>query len=459
MKPARRPRPPTLDDAIALHRAGRASDAAAAYEALLAVEPRLSAARHNLGLVRLGQGDGAAALPLLDRAWLEDGSNEGWLQSLPTIVRQLVQLGCWEDALPWLDRAAARGAADGALLQLGERIRRPDWLAPEVFDPVLGRTLRRHAPREAAAYVYAIDVVGTCNLRCPTCPVGNFAAADRPKGFMAVEQFERILDKIVAERVAPRVQVWLFNWGEPLLHPELPALVAAVKSRGLPCHLSTNLNVHRGLRELARANPTDLKISLSGFTPERYARTHAKGHLRLVKANLHLLRHWLDVEGASTRVWVGHHLYRGSEQELPAVKALCDELGFEHAPIAAFYQPLERLVELLEGRTQRPDPVLDELIEPPQVYLPRIRAAHNPAHDCELRFNQTVINHDGSVALCCSVYDRPNMLGLDFLDTPHEQLQAARYSHGFCATCMKHGLSYSVRDARRLRIPVVAAPP
>lgn len=441
--------PPTLDSAAALHRAGRTAEAAAAYEALLAADERLSAARHNLGLIRLGEGNAAAALALLERAWAEDGGHDGWQQSLPVVVRGFVALGCWEDALPWLDRATARGAADAALLALGRRIRRPAWLAPEVFDPVLGRSLRRHAPREADSYVYAIDVVGTCNLRCPTCPVGNFAAADRPKGFMDPALFERILDKIVAEAVAPDPQVWLFNWGEPLLHPELPALVTAVRARGLRCHLSTNLNVTRGLRELARANPHDLKISLSGFTPERYARTHAKGHLRLVKANLHLLRHWLDVEGATTRVWVGHHLYKGAEHEVAEVRALCDELGFEHAPIAAFYQPLERLVELLEGRGT-PDPVLAELIEPPGTYVPRIQRTRNPGHDCELRFGQTVINHDGTVALCCSVYDRPSMLGLDFATTPHEAIQAARYAHPFCATCMGHGLSYAVRDARRL---------
>nr|AEI30652.1 radical SAM domain protein [uncultured microorganism] len=451
---------PTLDDAVALHRAGRTDEAARSYAALLAADPRDSAARHNLGMIRLGQGNPADGLPLLDRAWLEDGANEGWQQSLPGIVRSLVQLGCWEEALPWLDRAAARGADDTELQALRERITRPPWISPEVYDPLQGRSLLRHAPREAASYVYAIDVVGTCNLRCPTCPVGNFAAAERPKGFMPVTLFERILDKIVAECVAPRPQVWLFNWGEPLLHPELPALVAAVKQRGLPCHLSTNLNVHRGLRELARANPDEIKISLSGFTPERYARTHARGHLRLVKANMHMLRHWLDEEGATTRVWVGHHLYRDSEHEVPAVKALCDELGYEHAPIAAFYQPLERLVELLEGGTaaRSPDPVLAELIEPPQVYLPRIQRTRSSAHDCELRFNQTVINHDGSVALCCSVYDKPNMLGLDFLATPHAELEAARYRHPFCGTCMKHGLSYTVRDARRLHNPRGDAP-
>jgi len=53
-------------------------------------------------------------------------------------------------------------------------------------------------------YMYYIDIVGTCNLRCPSCPVGNYLPHDfmdlqRPKGFMKLALFEQILDKIKRE--------------------------------------------------------------------------------------------------------------------------------------------------------------------------------------------------------------------------------------------------------------------
>jgi len=445
--------PPTLEQAVALHRAGRSAEAAVAYEALLEADPRLSAARHNLGMLRLGQGNLARALALLELAFAEDGRNEGWLQSLPVIGLSLYASGCWEDALRWLDRASTRlppdAPAQAEIRAALKRARPRDYLAAEVWDPLARQSLLRHSPRESSTYVYAIDVVGTCNLRCPTCPVGNFPAAERPKGFMAVEMFERVVAKIAAERVAERPEIWLFNWGEPLLHPELATLIGIVRRHGFACHLSTNLNVEHGLREMVRAAPDNLKISLSGFTPQDYARTHARGRLALVKANMYLLRHYLDKYHVATRVWVGHHLYKGTESQVPQVKALCDELGFEHHPIAAFYMPLERLLGAVRGDGP-PDPTLELLLERPLAYVPRIRRQRSERHDCELRFNQTVINHDGTVALCCSVYDRANMLGLSFLDTPHADLEAAKYRHPFCGTCIENGLSYAVRDARRI---------
>lgn len=468
-RPPRETRPPStapspaavLQSAQALHQAGRVAEAMAQYRQALALEPRFTVARHNLGILLLDAGHLAEACELLELAFVEGGDAPHWPHTSAHLGLRLYHENAWEDALRWLEHAAAFLPADAPrrpeVLAALERCRPRPYLAPEVWDPVQRRSLLRTAPRESDTYVYAIDVVGTCNLRCPTCPVGNFKAADRPKGFMEPALFERILDKIVAERVAERPDIWLYNWGEPLLHPELPAMIGAVKQRGLRCLLSSNLNIEQGLREVVRAAPDDLKVSLSGFDAASYARTHARGHLALVKSNLYRLRHYLDRYRVGTRVWVGHHLYRDTVGQVESVAALCRELGFEHHPMAAFYMPLERLVEALDGRAP-PDPTLDLLIEHPTRYVDRIRQRRSERHDCELRANQTVINHDGTVALCCTVYDKPNMLGLSFVDTPHAELERAKYAHPYCSTCMSRGVSYSVVDAHRVQGPIQVTP-
>lgn len=436
---------PEVARALQLHRDGRVPEAIAAYEALLATPAAAPGLRHNLGMLLLLQGQVLPGMKHLERAWLEDGGQPVWAQSMPTIGMNLYAHGYWDDALRWLKRCALWGVFDERMREAMERCTLRADLKPEVFDPVLQRTLRRHPPRESAQYVYAIDVVGTCNLRCPTCPVGNSAAVSRPKGFMKMELFERVLDKIVAERVSSAPEVWLFNWGEPLLHPELPSMIRAIRDRGLRCHLSSNLNVVKGLREVVQAGPHDFKISLSSWRADDYAQTHAGGNLALVKSNMYQLRHWMDHYSQDFRVWVGHHLYKDRLDEVETVKGVCDELGFEHHPIPAFYQPLERLIEVIRPEQPRHAPVLDRLLEHPQQYVARIRQERSADHDCELRFNQTAINFDGSVALCCSVYEPEQMLNLSFVDTPHEALQQAKYQHPFCATCMKSGTAYAFK--------------
>jgi MoaA/NifB/PqqE/SkfB family radical SAM enzyme len=81
---------------------------------------------------------------------------------------------------------------------------------------------------------------------------------------MAPELLERILDKAQSE--CEIQSVGLYSWAEPLLHPNLTALVREVKSRNLLCALSTNLNVLCKPDELLSENPDWFRVSVSGFT-------------------------------------------------------------------------------------------------------------------------------------------------------------------------------------------------
>lgn len=392
----------------------------------------------------LGQGryrSAVAAATALDTARRFDPG----LVSLPRIIGEaLFGAGLWREAGPWLDRASALEPWDSALADHAERCRLPDWLAPDIKEHATGRTLRRHPPKEGRAYSYTVDVVGTCNLRCPSCPVGNSPA--RPKGFMDTALFGRILAKIRAESPDPNPRLTLYNWGEPLLHPELPRLIAMAHAAGFPVQLSTNLNIRRGLSDVIAAGPEELKISLSGFTPDSYARSHRRGDLTLVLANMREVRRLIDAHGVATRVWIGHHIYRANRDQIPAVAALARELGFAHHPIDAFFMPLERLGAYLDGDDSAdPGGIIPDLPLNPRARAAALAGQIDPDSDCELRFAQTVINHDGSLALCCSVYDAANMLGANFLDLGHDEIQARRYAHPFCGTCMAKTMHYAGR--------------
>jgi len=355
----------------------------------------------------------------------------------------------YEEALPWLERAAELEPWDKALAAMLQHARPRDYLTPEIEDPVTGRVLRRYNPREGSSYIYVIDIVGTCNLRCPTCPVGNSELGTRPRGMMKPAMFREIIAKIRRESPSERPEINLFNWGEPLLHPQLPSFIQLLRESGMVSKLSTNLNIRHGLDAVVRAAPDDLKVSLSGFSPDSYGRTHTGGDLALVQRNLRALREAIDRHKVGTHVWVSHHLYRNNLGETDAVRAMCAELRFAYRPIQAFYMPLERLQEYLDGRPNPLDHgIIAELLTDPRVSHRMIQTLRSGKFDCELRFNQTVINHDGSVALCCTVYDQENMLGVDFLGHDHAEIERRKYAHPFCAKCFKAGTEYTRAELR-----------
>ncbi|MEI6706782.1 MAG: radical SAM protein [Methylococcales bacterium] len=294
--------------------------------------------------------------------------------------------------------------------------------------------------------IYNIDIAGTCNLRCPSCPVGNHDqqgyGLKRKSGFMDIQMFEDILTKIGLEDSEPEIH--LYNWGEPLLHPKYAEIVKLVMDRGWFCGVSTNLSHENiDMRMVAKHLPNHFRVSLSGFYQDIYSKGHRNGQVSLVKSNLYKLHHAIIKQHGFeflSRLEVCYHVYKDNvENDLFMMYSLCQELGYSFAPRWAILMPLEGMLDYLSGNAKEDMVRLDErlLIS---VQEGMEIAKRNPLHDCPLRSNQTAINHDGSVSLCCTVYDEENNISSSFLQTPIQDLQRMKYAHKLCQTCMNYNL-------------------
>jgi len=301
------------------------------------------------------------------------------------------------------------------------------------------RLARRLHLAQTAGHYFFVDVVGTCNLRCPSCAVGN-APAQLAKGLMSVAAFENILSKIRAEYSdCGRLFVDLYNWGEPGLHPDLSKLVRLARQAGFGVGLSSDLNVFPDLRDVIKAGPDYLRISFSGMREESYGATHRGGSVVALKANMYRVRELIDRYDSRTIVQAGFHVYRSNfPDDFLAARALCDELGFLFAPVVASVMPAEKLVMIAEGRpaTLEKD-LLARLVLPVEQILNILGAVGPPTSDCQFRQARTTINFDGSVSLCCATYDRDKIIVGDFLSAARRNVEAAKYSHPFCGSCMR----------------------
>ncbi len=283
-----------------------------------------------------------------------------------------------------------------------------------------------------------LDVVGSCNLRCPSCPVGNMGAVN-PTGLIDKGLFTRLMAKAAREYRLYRVS--LYNWSEPLLHPDLPEFVRIVKGHGVFCALSSNLNLLRNADEIFRANPDEFRISLSGFTQPVYEQTHAKGNIERVKENMRLLQEARRRTGnLHTKIVVYYHKYRHNLHEAELMRAYATSLGFRWMENFAFYMPLEKALAAAEGRLE---PEEREFVESMYALpvVPAIEAARDHAHEpCRLWNEQIVLDLQGNAILCCALYDfAGNTLG-SFLDMTPEQLMQAKHNHPTCDRCTHNGL-------------------
>ena len=294
---------------------------------------------------------------------------------------------------------------------------------------------------QQAQHFFYIDVVGTCNLRCPSCPVGN-APAVADKGLMSVEKFRQVLAKIRADYPDERLIAELYNWGDPSLHPELPALIRLTREFGMQSGLSSNLNVFPHMREVVKENPGYIRVSLSGYYNDVYQTTHRRGDINAVKAHLYQLRHLLDRYKSTTIVQVGFHVYRSNfPTDFLKMRELCDELQFLFDPVLASFMPAEKAVAAVDDKIAPADrSIIDNLVLSPKRWHELYEAEGIRLDDCQYRKDRTTINFDGTVSLCCAVYDADKIIADDFVSVPVEELRRRKYSQKFCESCMSRSM-------------------
>lgn len=290
-------------------------------------------------------------------------------------------------------------------------------------------------------FLFYIDVIAACNLRCPTCPIGNSPDVPYSQGLISPELLDRILTKAQGECIV--TEMGLYNWTEPLLHPRLPELIRIVHSHEIRARLSANLNLARNLEAILRENPEFLRVTVSGFTQETYGITHRGGQIEKVKANLIELGRLKRELGATTQIEVGYLRYLQNLHEEEPMRQFAEDLGFEFHPSWAWLTPLEKVlghrgepgytVPTMDDRR-----VMDMLAIPLDVALDA--TSKDPTPRCSLLEDQVTLDVNGNVQLCCAVYDPAKFTIANFLDTPLETIQDLRHAQTTCATCMKHGV-------------------
>lgn len=125
-----------------------------------------------------------------------------------------------------------------------------------------------------------IEVNSACNMKCPLC------FADAGAGFnLSLRDVEVILDHFVSTEGHP--EVVQFSGGEPTIHPDIVAMVAAAKARDIR-HVMINTNGKRlaeddaFLEQIASLGPS-LYFQFDGFESRTYERLRGEPDLLSVK--------------------------------------------------------------------------------------------------------------------------------------------------------------------------------
>ena len=288
---------------------------------------------------------------------------------------------------------------------------------------------------------YTIDIVGTCNLQCPSC-AWSMDEINNVKGTMSFDTFELVTEKMKKETELI-THVSLYSWGEPFMHNKLDLFINHLHELGIAVAVSSNLSIKSSeqVRKVIKASPDYLKISLSGFYPDAYNSTHTGGDINLVKSNLYKLKYYIEQYNSDTFVDVNYHLYRNNNgRNLEKMNDLCDELGFALSSTYALVMPLERVLDHCDGN---PDYQTKELSKLLLVDIDEGREITKDFRNQPCRFltNQINISWDGSVSLCCVGFDQKIYnISNNYLDITLEDIWNKKDNNPLCDKCLSYGL-------------------
>lgn len=272
-----------------------------------------------------------------------------------------------------------------------------------------------------------IDVVDACNLQCTDC--GHWQLAKNTSQVLTLDRLSLILDKAQSE--CNVVRVGLHNWAEPLLHPQLPEIVGAIKDRGIPCCLSTNLSFKHipTLERLIQREPDLLVVSVSGFSQEIYSRYHRRGDIDLVKSNLELMAELVNKHAPGrVAIRVDYLRFVDNAEEGQLMRQFCNELGIGFLQ----KQATGRWGISTEESKQR---LLVPAKDPREHQLSIDHPEPKMLWPCRVLDDMVTMNVRGSAYLCCVLWYFREYRIANFLDTPLEELYRRRLQHPKCKTC------------------------
>lgn len=236
-----------------------------------------------------------------------------------------------------------------------------------------------------------------CNLRCPACPTG-LQLGLRPSATIKWDLFKSTIDEI-GDYI---FSLYMYNWGEPLLHKQTPEMIRYAKDKEVNILLSSNLSLKLTddyIERLVQSGLDTLVVSLDGTTEESYVKYRRRGEIELVRENMLRIQAAKKKFGVQTPKVVWQLLvFKHNEDQIGQALAEFREWGADQIIMEGAIMPFAPHDEGFEPST------LPEFnMYHPDHYRHKLTKKHDKSgRPCSWLYGIFVLNPNGKVSPCCA---------------------------------------------------------
>ena len=262
-----------------------------------------------------------------------------------------------------------------------------------------------------------IEVTNRCNSRCETC-VRTFRAPEPPHD-VTLDEFHGVVDQLARLR-----RVVLHGVGEPLLNPDLPAMIAYLKRRTDPPQVLFNSNATLltadWQRRLIEVGLDEYRISTDAAHPELYARIRGLDAFDQMVANVRAFARRIHKEGRGPRLSLWLTALQENLAHLPDLVRLAHHLGVPEVYVQrlvyhgqgmaryeqALFRAMQATEEALLGEAEALAGQLGILFRASGATGPRdslmpLDGDRRPWAQCRRPYKLMYVSANGNVLPCC----------------------------------------------------------
>jgi len=176
-------------------------------------------------------------------------------------------------------------------------------------------------------YVLQVEPTTACNLACPLCPCGT-GELNRPTRHMRLGEFRSLIDDM--DRYLLFLILW--DWGEPLTNPELPAMIRYASERGIQTVTSTNGHFFHDdgyLQELLTSGLSNLIVAIDSLSAESYRVYRKKGDLDEAVSGLEKLVAMKKRLKSKTQLNLRMVVMKQNEHDVEKLRCFARDIGMD----------------------------------------------------------------------------------------------------------------------------------
>jgi len=260
-------------------------------------------------------------------------------------------------------------------------------------------------------------------------------------GFIGISAFRAAIEYMLEQKmIGPDSRIGLFNWGEPMLHPQFDDIIEFMSITGMKFSLSTNGSMLRIFKKPAiLSNLCPMKFSMCGFSQASYDRIQGLS-FEIAKQNIAAMTANYRDCGFVGPAYLLFHVYQFNLHEMDAAREFASSIGLTFFPYYAHLNHVPATIDYLNGKTSRD--ILywmqDNMV---LSHVPALITNKPDYWECP-EHGRLVIDEQLNVRTCCVVppHDPEYHLG-NLLDMTEEEIQAKRMQP-ICHECLRTGAAY-----------------